>query len=273
MWQSNTRPQEPRISINTAPLIPKDADLPPLPTASATPSHTAAAQKSGSGPGLFKRLTTKLHSNAAPPVTSPSSPTDNTRGSATPTISKPKRKVDLHMPPMPKAPAPALTNFGSLEQRQAALRARGLIPAVPHPYKDAHGYRVPLSEQEAELDRRFTVVIEDQHSDSEQESESKRIMEAWLTRNREAQIASPTPAADEDVGKVCELKEQLGEDMTVGQSTSPSRATFVEAHSPAACGRECVHCTDVIVDVKPPVYYHWHLLLHAAKVNCGGIRC
>ncbi|OBZ69762.1 hypothetical protein A0H81_10568 [Grifola frondosa] len=139
-----------------------------------------------------------------------------------------------------KSACPSAHELRLTRAATSCIARSGLIPAVPHPYKDAHGYRVPLSEQEAELDRRFTVVIEDQHSDSEQESESKRIMEAWLTRNREAQIASPAPAADEDVGKVCELKEQLGEDVTVGQSTSPSRATFVKAHSPAACGRVCV---------------------------------
>ncbi|OBZ72634.1 hypothetical protein A0H81_07685 [Grifola frondosa] len=209
MRQSNTRPQEPRISTNAAPLIPKDADLPPLPTASAAPSHTAAAQKSGSGPGLFKRLTTKLRSNAAPPVASPSSPTDNTRGSATPTVSKPKRK--------------------SSDKLHCALG--GLFPPYLRSVKDAHGYRVPLSEQEAELDRRFTVVVEDQHSDSEQESESKRIMEAWLTRNREGRPL-PRSGCRRRSREGVRTEERLGEDVTVGQSTSPSRATFVEAHSP-----------------------------------------
>ncbi|OBZ77634.1 hypothetical protein A0H81_02896 [Grifola frondosa] len=204
MQQSNTRPQEPRISINAAPLIPKDADLPPLPTALATPSHTAAAKNLARAQLSYRQHPRFCYSDHFQ--------TEAQSGLA--------HAADA------KSACPSAHELRLTRAATSCIARSGAYSAVPHPYKDAHGYRVPLSEQEAELDRRFTVVVEDQHSDSEQESESKRIMEAWLTRNREAQIASPAPAADEDVGKVCELKEQLGKDVTVSQSTSPSRATF-----------------------------------------------
>ena len=91
---------------------------------------------------------------------------------------------------MPKAPVPAAppNDFTSLEQRNAALRARGLVPAaaataVPRRFRDLNGYMMPLSEQEAEIDRRFTIVVPgDASGDGESESEARRIKEAWLAK-------------------------------------------------------------------------------------------
>ncbi|KAK7690550.1 hypothetical protein QCA50_005648 [Cerrena zonata] len=176
----------------------KDADLPPLPPQNATPE----VHKSGGG--IMKKLTTKLRRSStsqpnppaasthnAPPLPSSSKATAEAGPSAPPK----KRKTTLKlpsMPSMPKGPAPAAlpNSFTSPEQRQAALRAMGLIPAVPHPYKDSHGYMVPLSEQEKYLDNRFSVVADNEprESDSDDgESEAKKIREAWLRKNREAE--------------------------------------------------------------------------------------
>ncbi|KAI8980084.1 hypothetical protein BD414DRAFT_538471 [Trametes punicea] len=178
------------------------------------------AHASGSH-GFLKRFTTKLRSSSAPEPT-PSRPSTSTSTAAistpkrilshshhstqpTPNQSQPQKKRSgrLRMPPLPKAPVPAPTanDFTSPEQRQAALRARGLLPNVPRAYRDENGYMVPLSEQEAELDRRFTVLVESAREGSgagsgsgsasgaggeteEDESEAKKIREAWLARNR-----------------------------------------------------------------------------------------
>ena len=61
----------------------------------------------------------------------------------------------LRMPPTPKSPVPAAppNDSTSHEQRQAALRARGLLPAtsaVPRQFRGGDGLMLPLSEQEAE---------------------------------------------------------------------------------------------------------------------------
>ena len=132
----------------------------------------------------MKKLTTKLRRSStsqpnppaasthdAPPLPSSSKATPDPSSSA----NQPKKRKTLKLPTMPalpKASAPTHPNsFTSPEQRQAALRAMGLIPAVPHPYKDSHGYMVPLSEQEKYLDNRFSVVV-DEESKVPRESKS-----------------------------------------------------------------------------------------------------
>ncbi|KAH9928433.1 hypothetical protein B0H21DRAFT_826328 [Amylocystis lapponica] len=210
----------------------KDTDLPPLPIDAALGQRPT---KVGSTPGLLRRFTTKLRSPVIPSTTSatkdahspPSSslpnhrvPSSSNMGSSVADNGKPKRKATMRLPSMPRAPAPsALPNsFTSAEHRQAALRAMGLLPAVPHPYKDSHGYMIPLSEQERVLDSRFTVLAEQPEGcDDEQDSEAKKIREAWLARNSETQGAAPArrPSLADD-------------DVTIGQETSPLR---VEAHS------------------------------------------
>ena len=156
----------------------------------------------------------------------------------------------LRMPPMPKAPVPApLPNdFTSLEQRQAALRARGLIPAtsaVSRQFRDGDGFMLPLSEQEAVMDRRFTVIVPGDSSteDEGDASEANRIRRAWLTKQIEAS-SSPSLSEvdkDEDDDRVkaiaaeeaqpssprkSDAAERASKDGTIGER-SPVRATFV----------------------------------------------
>ncbi|OSC98234.1 hypothetical protein PYCCODRAFT_1011440 [Trametes coccinea BRFM310] len=190
------------------------------------PSQPAyASQRTGPHPpnNLFKRFASKLRSSSAPhPSASSSQPSaaaisapkriaSQTQHSAAhpqqPTPSK--KRSGLRMPPLPKAPVPAAppNDFTSLEQRQAALRARGLLPNVPPAYRDANGYMVPLSEQEKELDRRFAVVVGAEgagaaagRGESAAESEARKIKEAWLARNRDAAGGAAQDAAAESGG-------------------------------------------------------------------------
>lgn len=150
-----------------------DAPLPPVPAPRG---------------GLFKRLTTKLHRQPVhlqtPPTTlpKPSAPTPlaaaNTNASTSAAANnKPTRRTTLRLPSLPKPHAVPLDDFTSAAHRAAAMRARGLVPAR----RDT----IPLSEQEAERDKRFSVLVEvpGDESGEEGESEAKRIREAWLKRN------------------------------------------------------------------------------------------
>lgn len=89
----------------------------------------------------------------------------------------------MKLPSLPKPQAPRstrLNEFTSAEHREVALRARGLVPAR---YRDKTGYTLPLSEQETQMDQRFSVLMEEPSTEgSEGETEAKRIREAWLQR-------------------------------------------------------------------------------------------
>ncbi|KAL4247625.1 hypothetical protein ABKN59_007671 [Abortiporus biennis] len=184
----------------------KDSDLPPLPQ-EAQASTSPESQKQG---GLFKRFTSKLrstsHNTHHASMSNPSSSTSQENSEA------PKRRKTLHLPTMPKPHSnQGLTNaFTSHELRQQALRERGLIPAVPHPYKDSHGYMLPLSDQEKYLDNRFTTVLEEkgrQSGDENQDSEAKRIREAWLKKNQDAEagpsssLSPPEPPSKDEASE------------------------------------------------------------------------
>ncbi|RPD74990.1 hypothetical protein L226DRAFT_463024, partial [Lentinus tigrinus ALCF2SS1-7] len=133
---------------------------------------------------FFRRLTSKIRS---------STPHHNESSQTQPQSQHdvPKRKgTILRLPSMPKAPPPAAppNDFTSPEQRQAALRARGLIPAsstAQRRFRDAEGFMMPLSEQEAEIDRRYAVVVPRTSSSEDEDasgSEARRIREAWLAK-------------------------------------------------------------------------------------------
>lgn len=110
----------------------------------------------------------------------------------------PKRKPNLRIP-VPRAPPPPLPNgFTSPEQRHAALVARGLrSPSATH-LRDAHGFMMPLSEQEKELDRRFAVVVDDAKCKTpDADSEARRIKEAWMAKNRAEADRDPLVGASE----------------------------------------------------------------------------
>ncbi|KAH9831580.1 uncharacterized protein C8Q71DRAFT_726765 [Rhodofomes roseus] len=197
--------------LNPNPILPppvshprriKDDDLPPLPTPD--------SEASSSTPGLFRRITKRLRPAVGPgeqsdaptsfqislPTRSRSRSRSRARGDSAsgadapqPQIGK-QRRPHVRIPvPIPKAPAPApLPNsFTSAENRRAALRARGLVPAsgsAPR-YRDAHGYWMPLSEQERELDRMFAVVVEEKMpSPDHEDTEAKKFRDAWLAKYR-----------------------------------------------------------------------------------------
>lgn len=113
--------------------------------------------------GLFKKFASKLKSPAAvQPNTTPTSP----RTSSTVRAKN----------------APPLTNdFTSKEQREAALRERGLI-AVPK--KD-------LSQVEQDLDQKYAKVApipRDQTTKGGQQSAAEKIRQEWKAKNQAGRI-------------------------------------------------------------------------------------
>ncbi|KAI0787470.1 hypothetical protein C8Q74DRAFT_1366348 [Fomes fomentarius] len=176
---------------------------------------------------IFRRITSKFRSNSPQRVTqSAHDPSQRD--------SPPQRKhTILRMPPMPKAPTPVAVqnDFTSAEQRQAALRARGLVPAnskVPAQFRDADGFMMSLSEQEAEIDRRRAVVIPGRLSTEDNgESEARKIREAWLVKQTEAGSSSTTVIAEE-VPRTSDAMERASKDGLVGEK-NPVQATFVQA--------------------------------------------
>ncbi|TCD72008.1 hypothetical protein EIP91_000140, partial [Steccherinum ochraceum] len=184
----------PVISISMA----KDSELPPLPP-EATNSQPDPQQ---SGKGLFKRFTNRIRSasNSNNALSQPAASSSRTPAAAAPPGDQVKRKKTMKLPAMPappKAHTPVMVNaFTSPELRQAALRERGLLPAVSRAYRDEHGYMVPLSQQEAEIDKRRSVVMQEpgrSSGEEDPESEAKQIREAWLRKNAEAAAPSPVP--------------------------------------------------------------------------------
>jgi hypothetical protein len=109
--------------------------------------------------GLFKKLASKLKSPAP--------------GQLKTTATAAKRTSTVRV-----KNAPPLTNdFTSKEQREAALRERGLIAA---PRKD-------LSQLEKDLDQRYakaTSIPRDQTTKDGQPSAAEKIIQEWKARNR-----------------------------------------------------------------------------------------
>lgn len=136
---------------------------------------------------------------------------------------------------LPKPAGPPVTDsFTSPEHRQAALRARGLIPPASSQYRDAHGYMIPLSEQEKVLDKKYAKEVDLQNvTVDEGESEAKRIREAWLRRNRE-EVVSGGESTEDGEGervKMSESQETNEGNVTFGKLNS-SRGTFVHGKPP-----------------------------------------
>ena len=119
-------------------------------------SPTTSDQKETSG--LFKKLASKLMSPAARQL--------NTMQTS------PQRNLTVRT-----KSAPPLTNdFTSKEQREAALRERGLIAA---PKRD-------LSQVEQDLDRKYAKVApipQDQATKNGQQSAAEKIMQEWKAKN------------------------------------------------------------------------------------------
>ena len=109
--------------------------------------------------GLFKKIASKLKSPAPGQL--------NTASTTAKTTSTIRVKN-----------APPLTNdFTNKEQREAALRARGLIPPS----------RKDLSQQEEDLDRRRpkpNPIPRDQTTEGGQPSAAEKIMQEWKAKNK-----------------------------------------------------------------------------------------
>lgn len=154
-----------------APIMSDLKDLPPVP-----PIPTDEDVHKIHGPGLFKRLTTKLRTQSQSFTPSPN---DGAPEDGVPSH-KPRRKLSLRLPPASRKQN-ADDAWTNPEQRAAALRASGLVPARP---RDEQGFRLPLSEQEARLDTKYSVVPGDvPRAGKEMESEAERIKEAWMRKN------------------------------------------------------------------------------------------
>ncbi|KAI0671446.1 hypothetical protein C8Q78DRAFT_1078263 [Trametes maxima] len=206
------------------------------------PPPRSQGQQAHSGPNLFRRFTNKLRSSSAHERT----PRDPTQ----------KKRTPLRMPSMPKGPVPAppVNDFTSLEQRRAALRARGLLPPASSAYRDANGFMVPLSEQEAELDRRYAVVVEEKSAEeeAEAESEARKIREAWLARNKDAvgpgESTSSLLDASSDPHNRRDDAASLASRDGVVRDRSPVRATFVDAPAGAATAAEIARPLEATVE-------------------------
>ncbi|KIP08240.1 hypothetical protein PHLGIDRAFT_387847 [Phlebiopsis gigantea 11061_1 CR5-6] len=216
---SGSRPRAPVSWSEQAPILPPTNTSSSfqmsaafiMPSATSPPSQAAQPAKSG----LFKRLATKLRTPHPP-----STPSTSASPAPAASVSKAKRKPTIHLP---KAKAPTHANaFLSAEHREAALRARGL---VPRRYRAPNGDTLPMSAQEAELDKRFSMLVEEPGSSesSDGESEARRIREAWLQRNAAndvaARSASELSSVDED------------DELVISGPVSPRRPQVVEAHA------------------------------------------
>ncbi|TBU50344.1 hypothetical protein BD309DRAFT_380870 [Dichomitus squalens] len=240
------RPPQPSTSSRTpqarSQRAPQHSATMPPPPPSALPQQQQQQQQN-----IFRRITSRFRSPHAPSQPPPQPSAQHPQARPRPprnstTADAPQRKSTLlrvvHMPPMPRAPVPAAppNDFTSLEQRQAALRARGLVPAASRRFRDADGYMMPLSEQEAEIDRRFTIVVPgDESGEGESESEATRIREAWLAKQveggapglgREGAESESEPEPEAPPPRKSDALERASRDGTIGER-SPRRATFV----------------------------------------------
>ena len=153
-------------------------DLPPLPP----PEVESTEDQPPKHHGLFKRLTTKLRKPSEPlghdGAEGPQDESQQGSGS---------RRRHQYSARKHSQTTPNLENaWTSPEQRNAALRARGLLPAQAQPFKDSHGFHLPLSEQEQQLDARVAVEAPVPRQSDERESEAGKIAEAWMKKNLEA---------------------------------------------------------------------------------------
>lgn len=124
-------------------------------------SKTVSDQKDTAG--LFKKLASKLKSPAMGQLN-----TTSTTPPATPAV-----RV--------KSGPPLTNDFTSKEQREAALRERGLIAA---PKKD-------LSQLEQDLDRRYTKTTpapRDQTTKAGQPSAAEKIIQEWKAKNQAGRL-------------------------------------------------------------------------------------
>lgn len=164
-------------------------DLPSLPVIDEPSSSTE--QQPPKPTGLFKRLTTKLRK-----------PSESWGGEQPQTgDGVPRHRRRRTSPSGGKThTVPILENaWTSPELRTAALRERGLLPAQAQPLRDAHGYHLPLSEQEAQLDTRIAVTAGAAGpGNAECGSEAGKIAEQWMKKNLGEAYHAPSSSQELD---------------------------------------------------------------------------
>lgn len=200
-------------------------ELPPL------PPDPAPEDPHKAHTGVFRRLTSKLRSPSQQwmHAASPHGHNDLDCVQEEPPSPAKKDKHKRRFSGSFGLPAPAAVHrkagtelenaFTSAEQRQAALRSLGLVPANAKPGRDAHGYKAPLSEQEAQLDKYFatTPAVE------EHESEAQKIKEAWLKKNTEAGVEGGSGSGSRAASRSPE-RERISSRSPTPQCESPTMA-------------------------------------------------
>lgn len=135
-------------------------------------------------PSLLRRVTSKLH------ITVPATPSSSqSKSPARPTPAAADVKHSTRPPRLPRIAlprSPTLPNsFVSRENREAALRERGLLP----PSKD-------LSQQEREADERLGLApIPVPNKDESGFSAASKIKEEWLSTNRSSESCASDSSA------------------------------------------------------------------------------
>lgn len=231
-------------------------ELPALPDDSAQDEATKPAV------GVFRRLTSKLRSPSqswvhvsTPPAGSGLEDVQEEAAARIDTKKdRPKRKVSTHMLAFPgtsshrKAGLELENAFTSPEQRQAALRAAGLV-AGGKPGRDTHGYKLPLSEQEKMLDREYSVTLGDAPRTSEErESEAQRIKEAWLKKNSEngSDSGASSRAGSRSPDRVVMRRRRKEEETEREQEREREKERERELTAPATPPKQLVLTTEQI---------------------------
>ncbi|KAH8100956.1 hypothetical protein BXZ70DRAFT_1007886 [Cristinia sonorae] len=222
----------------------RDPGSNPPPASGSQPEEQQGAK------GLFKRFT-RLRSPSG--GNTPSQPVASSSSSPAAVTNDPptkRRKSVLKLPSLPKPQGPAPVNaWTSPELRQAALRERGLIPAVPRVYRDEHGYMLPLSQQEAVIDQRRSVLVPapGHESDEDVESEAKKIREAWLRKNADESLPPPPEeqVASSSASERASAFAATEDSMVIGIQRSPVRGTFVQV-------MDSPHMAPIIPDLQTP---------------------
>lgn len=188
------------------------------------PSPKPQPLKSRSPSGIFRKLTTRLKS----PTLNPKSANFNT-----PPSPKSPTHPSTRLPTVPEAP----TDIAAVKRRRAALQQLGLVPL-----------RKDLSQLEAELDQRFSHVVESPQDQQDQDdlSSAEKIRREWQAKN-EIQVEkqgndagstnpddAPSPSSDpKSLGKLG-LLEDIDELTALELIIPTSSDVFVSLTSPVS---------------------------------------
>lgn len=145
--------QQPR-TVDLKPLPPPPSEIAERMVENDRPAPTTSDQKETSG--LFKKLASKLISTRQ--------------------LNTTQTSAQRNLTARTKSAPPLVNDFTSKEQREAALRERGLIAA---PKRD-------LSQVEQDLDRKYAKVApipQDQATKDGHQSAAEKIRQEWKAKN------------------------------------------------------------------------------------------